>query len=434
MNYPQCLGYLEQIQSLGIKFGLDNVRAILASLENPHQRYPSVLVAGTNGKGSVCAMLTHILTLHGYRVGLYTSPHLVKVEERIRIGEAPISRSRFTRRLTRLRTRIEQLIAARTLVAPPTHFEMLTCLAFLHFEEERVDLAVLEVGMGGRFDATNVVQPLVSVITTISPEHQQYLGETLEQIAFEKAGIVKPGVPVVCGETKRRAVAVLRRRARELAAPFFPVFSGQGRLREDCYGLGHSFTYRSGEKTYSYTPFLLGAHQGRNAAVVIKATELLSVLWHRLEKTKVVAGLETARWAGRTEQLSREPFILLDGAHNEEGAAALRQVILEEAPKPRVLVFAVMQDKNIERLAELLFPLAEKVILTRFPYHRAANPGEIQNRTASFADRVLCEPNPRKAVQAAIGFAGRKGAVIITGSLFLVGEMKKMWAEAPLSD
>lgn len=427
MNYPQCLRYLEQIQKLGIKFGLDNVRAILASMGNPHQRYPSVLVAGTNGKGSVCAMLTRILTLHGYRAGLYTSPHLVKVEERIRIGEALVSRSRFASLLTRLREKIEQLISGRTLISPPTYFEMLTCLAFLYFEEERVDMAVLEVGMGGRFDATNVARPLVSVITTISPEHQKYLGETLKQIGFEKAGIIKPGVPVVCGETKREAVTAIRRRARELAALFIPVFSRQGRLTDERHGMGRRFTYRSDEGTYAYTPSLLGVHQGRNAAVAIMAAETLSGLWNPLDKAKIIAGIETARWAGRTEQVSREPFVLLDGAHNEEGAAALRLVILEEVPKPRILVFAAMQDKKIERLAEILFPLAERVILTRFPYYKAADPGEIQNRTARFADRLMLEPDPRKAVQTALNLAGRKGAVVVTGSLFLVGEMKKIW-------
>lgn len=430
MNFTQCLRYLDQIQSLGVKFGLDNVRAILASLGNPHRRYPSVLVAGTNGKGSVCAMLTRILTLHGYRAGLYSSPHLVRIEERIRIGETLIPRNSFTRHLTRLREKIEQLIARGTLVSPPTHFEILTCLAFLYFEEEGVDMAVCEVGMGGRFDATNVVCPLVSVITTISAEHQKYLGETVEEIAFEKAGIIKPGVPVVCGETKREAVLVLRRRAREQGAPFVTVFSGQRRLRNGRDGLAYRFTYRSDERTYAYTPSLIGLHQGKNAAVVIRLTELLSTLWHPLDQSKVIAGIESVRWAGRVELVSREPFILLDGAHNEEGASALRQVILEMVPKPRILVFAVMQDKNIERLAEILFPLAEKVILTRFSYHRAADPKEIQNRAAPFAGGLICEPNPRKAVQTALHLAGPRGAVVVTGSLFLVGAMKQIWTEA----
>jgi len=224
MNYRQCLNYLEQIQTLGMKFGLDNVRTLLAALGNPHQAYPSVLVAGSNGKGSVCAMLTRILTLQGFRAGLYTSPHLVRYEERIRIGGETISAKAFSRVLTRLRSQIERLIGSGKLASPPTHFELLTCAAFMFFAEERVDMAVLEVGMGGRFDATNVVSPVLSVITTISEEHQRSLGESLAEIAFEKAGIIKPGVPVVCGAEAREAVSTIRRRAGEKAAPFIEVF------------------------------------------------------------------------------------------------------------------------------------------------------------------------------------------------------------------
>ena len=184
MNTEQCLKYLEKIQNLGIKFGLDNVRTLLASFDNPHEKYSSLVVAGTNGKGSVCAMLTEILTLHDFRVGLFTSPHLVSVEERIRIGRKLISSRSFCRILTALKERIEELIAQKELLSPPTYFELLTCLALVYFEKQRVDMVILEVGMGGRFDATNVVKPVLSVITTISKEHQKFLGASLSQIAF----------------------------------------------------------------------------------------------------------------------------------------------------------------------------------------------------------------------------------------------------------
>jgi dihydrofolate synthase/folylpolyglutamate synthase len=216
MNFQQCLEYLEEVQKLGVKFGLDNVRTVLESLHQPHVRYPTILVAGTNGKGSVSAMITRILSLHGFRVGLYTSPHLVSVRERIRIGDTLISKKAFSLRLTFLKENIEALIHAKKLQHHPTYFEILSCLAFLSFKRDKVDFAVLEVGMGGRFDATNVVSPLVSVITTISPEHQKALGETSGQIAFEKSGIMRPGVPVVCGTEDPEALDVLQRRAEEL--------------------------------------------------------------------------------------------------------------------------------------------------------------------------------------------------------------------------
>ncbi|MBU4202365.1 MAG: hypothetical protein KKD59_00140, partial [Acidobacteria bacterium] len=199
MNYDQALQYLDDLQHLGIKFGLDNVRAVLAALNDPHQAYPSVIVAGSNGKGSVCAMLGRILVLHEFNVGVYTSPHLISPRERIQINDEPISKWDFARLLTKLKKNIDRLLAAGVLPSPPTYFETMTCLAFLYFRRKKIDLAVLEVGMGGRFDATNISQPIVTVITTISLEHQEWLGDTTAQIAAEKAGVIKPDVPVVCG-------------------------------------------------------------------------------------------------------------------------------------------------------------------------------------------------------------------------------------------
>ncbi len=431
MNYTQCLKYLERIQNLGIKFGLDNVRTVLSSFNNPHQRYASVLVAGTNGKGSVCAMLSRILSLHGFRVGLFTSPHLVKVEERVRVGEVPIARKDFCRTLTVLRKKIEELIAARRLLTPPTYFELLTCLAFLHFEEQNVDIAVLEVGMGGRLDATNVVVPRVSVITTISGEHQQYLGEGLDQIAFEKAGIIKTGVPVVCGVERREAYLTIKKRAEELQAPFSGVFD-----REGCFVVERkterlSFVYQSGREKYVFSPSLRGEHQGRNAAVAIVASEQLSRTWRRLEKKKIVEGVETAGWPGRLEVISCRPLVVLDGAHNVEGAQALRKYARDFLPSPLILVFAIMRDKEVEKVARLLFPLAERVILTRFPYFRSSSPEEIMERAPAFRDRFVLESDPHRAFSLAQRLAGPDGCVLVAGSLFLVGEIKKSGKDRP---
>ena len=251
MNYEQCLVYLDQIQNLGIKFGLDNVRAILSSLNDPQSEYPSIHVAGTNGKGSVCAMLSFILMEHGFRPGLFTSPHLVTVRERIQIAGALIPKKDFSRHLTKLRGAIAELIDTKILLSPPTYFEILSCLAFLHFAEERVDIAVLEVGMGGRFDATNVVKPIVTSITTISPEHQMFLGESQSEIASEKAGIIKPGVPLVCGVEEKEAYATIRKRAEELNAPFFAVFSKNRCLRKEKTDRNFRFVYKMGEEGYS---------------------------------------------------------------------------------------------------------------------------------------------------------------------------------------
>ncbi len=426
MKYEQCLKYLEKIQNLGIKFGLDNVRTILYSFKNPHQKYPSVLVAGTNGKGSVCAMLTQILIHHDLRPGLFTSPHLVKPEERIRIGNRLIPSRDFCRILTTLKARIEELIASKKLLAPPTYFELLTCLASVYFEEQKADIAVLEVGMGGRFDATNVVKPCVSVITTISGEHQKFLGESLNQIACEKAGIVKPGVPVVCGVEEAGAYQTIKKRAEELKAPFYGVFH-----RKDSFSVRktkkeYSFIYRSDGERYVFSPSLQGEHQGRNAAVAIAACEQLSTGWKRLEKDKIIEGIEETRWEGRLEVVSREPLVILDGAHNVEGALALKKYIEDSLPSPLIFLFAVMRDKEIEKIADILFPQAEKVILTRFPYFKAASPDDIETKTSGYQDRIIKEPDPRKALKLAVRRAGPDGCVVAAGSLFLVGEIKKI--------
>jgi len=427
MNRQECLRYLEKIQNLGIKFGLDNVRDVLDSLGNPHQKYQSVLVAGTNGKGSVCAMLTRILSLHGFRVGLFTSPHLVRVEERIRIGSRPISAGSFCQILSHLREKIEELVDSKILISPPTYFELMTCLALDYFEQQHVDMAVLEVGMGGRFDATNVVDPTVTAITTISGEHQRFLGERLEQIAFEKAGILRENIPLVCGVEEKGAFLTIKRRAEDLQAPFFGVFDMAKNFLFLKENKGYKFEYRSEGEKYSYSPRLMGFHQGKNAAVAIVVAEQLSQNWKKLTKEKIIKGIESCRWEGRLEIISRRPLILLDGAHNEEGARALKVFVQDFISSPLILVFAMMRDKKIEKIADILFPLAKKVVITRFPYFRAASPEDIRERTKKYKDRLLVEPDPKKAVDLALQIANPEDSILVAGSLYLAGEIKKFF-------
>jgi len=429
MNYEECLVYLDQIQNAGIKFGLENVRTILASFGNPHRCYPSLHVAGTNGKGSVCAMLSRILMVHGCRVGLFTSPHLVHVRERIRIDHEPLGKESFSLHLTLLRDRIAELMAAKKLLSPPTYFELMSCLAFLSFKTEMVDTAVLEVGMGGRYDATNVVRPLISAITTISMEHQEYLGDTPARIASEKAGIIKPGVPVVCGVEEEEAYETIRKRAEELEAPFIGVFANGRRLFQRKSGNAYCFSYRTDGGEYVFTPSLAGAHQGRNAAVAIAVSEELNKMGRKLEKTGIIRALETTPWPGRLEIVSERPLVLVDGAHNEEGARALRAYIQDCLSQAPVLVFAAMRDKRIEAMADLLFPFGKKVVITRFPYHKAAAPEDVADLALKYADRILVEPDLAKAVTAALEEATPEGVVLATGSLFLVGEVKKIFSE-----
>ncbi len=425
MTHGQSLDYLKSLQRFGIKLGLDNIRALLGALGRPDLRFPSVLVAGTNGKGSVAAMLARILTEHGLRTGLYTSPHLVRVEERIRIGDDLVTAGSFARALTAVRERAEALVVSGGLPHPPTFFEALTAAALLHFAEEAVDCAILEVGMGGRFDATNAVTPVLSVITTISLDHQTYLGGTLAEIAFEKAGIIKPGVPVVCGVRRGTALRVIRRRARELRAPVVEVF-GPGTAFAAAAGGGARFAYDTGKSRYEFKPSLPGFHQGENAAVAIRAAEVLDRVWRPLDQGKMIAAVGRTRWEGRLETVGSKPPVILDGAHNPEGAASLAAYLRDAVRKPVILIFDAMKDKDIGAMAASLFPLARTVVLTRIPMARAADPEEVLRLWKGRRGNILIEPDIGKALKLAKGLAGATTPVVAAGSLFLVGEIKKI--------
>jgi dihydrofolate synthase/folylpolyglutamate synthase len=426
MNPAECRDYLGHLQHFGIKLGLENITTLLAALGDPHRSFPSVHVAGTNGKGSVSAILESVLRGRGLRTGLYTSPHLVDVEERICVTGQAVTAGRFGELLGRVKAATDDLMLAGRLVYHPTFFEVLTAVAFLHFAESRVDIAVLEVGMGGRFDATNVVRPLVSIITTIARDHEKHLGSTLRQIAFEKAGIIKPGVPVVCGVPGGVALAEIRRVARERGASLVPVFGPGTSLRARRTAGGFRFRYASGSDEYAYTPGLAGSYQGANAAVAIAAAEVLDRTWRPLGKAAILRGVREARWPGRLETVRRRPLVVLDGAHNAEGAASLAAHIAGVIRRPVVLVFAVMKDKNIRAMARRLFPWARTVILTRVPYKRSAEPEEILAAAREFRSRVRLEPDVTAAVRLALEESRGRTPVVIAGSLFLVGEVKKL--------
>jgi len=426
MNLRECRSYLGRVEVYGIKFGLGNIRAVLDDLGRPHHRFPSILVAGTNGKGSVCAMLSEILVRSGLRTGLYTSPHLVSVEERIRINGRPIPVRDFCRLLTQVKASCGRLLRGKKLSAPLTYFEHLTAMAFLYFREKNVDVAVLEVGMGGRFDATNVVTPLVSVITSISLDHQKFLGSTLGRIAFEKAGIIKPGVPVVCGPESGAAYLMIRRRAHESGAPFIPVFSGTSRLRARRDKSGYRFVFVTDDQTWRFKPRLAGIHQGRNAAIALIAASVLGRTWRRLDRCTIVEGIQRAKWPGRLEAYGRKPLVVLDGAHNRDGTAALAAYARDFMPRPLFLVFGVMRDKDIRPMVRTLFPRAKRVFVTTIPTHRAAAPDHVLSEARDFRKKIVLEPNLGRALTLARTAArAANGSVLVAGSLFLVGEVKK---------
>jgi dihydrofolate synthase/folylpolyglutamate synthase len=426
MNLSERRAYLAHLEQFGIKLGLENISVLLEELGRPETTFPSVLVAGTNGKGSVASFLAGILGGQGYRAGLYSSPHLARVEERIIVGGRRIGPRRFGALLDRVKGAADRLLAAKRLSSPPTYFEALTAAAFLEFAEREVDLAVLEVGMGGRFDATNVVTPVLSVITTVSKDHQKHLGRTLRSIAFEKAGIIKPGIPVVSGVRPGPARAEIRRRAKERRAPFFETFGPATAFEGRRSRGGFRFRYETAFGRYEFSPVLAGRHQGINAAVAISAAELLARVWHVLDRERIVEGIEATRWEGRLETVSKRPRVLLDGAHNVEGATSLAAFIREVLGRPVVLVFGVMKDKDVGPMARLLFPEAARIVLTGIPSIRSARPEDVLRVAGRFRDRILVEPDVRSAVRLALAESRGRIPVVVAGSLFLVGEVKRL--------
>ena len=411
MTYAEAVSYLLSVgQELrGVKFDLASVSRLLEELGRPDRAWPSIHIAGTNGKGSVAALLDSVLRAAGYRTGLYTSPHLVRVNERIRVGGREISDADFAARFARVQQAVEGLLASHELPHHPSFFECLTAIAFQHFREAGCQIAVLETGMGGRLDATNVVTPLVSVITLIDFDHEAYLGSSIEQIASEKAGIIKPGVAVVTGAQRPEAAAVIERTARERGARL--VETGESSLNG---------SLRVG---------LPGRHQRANAALALAAIDELRRQGLNLPMDAVARGLAGVRWPGRLEMIEGEGHaaVLLDGAHNPAGARALEAYLAEElAGRRLVLLFGAMRDKAVEEIAEILFSRFAAVVLTRPNQKRAASPAALAE-AAGHLNRCVREiEDVAAAFRAASALAGPDGVVVVSGSLYLVGEVRPL--------
>jgi dihydrofolate synthase/folylpolyglutamate synthase len=401
------------LQKYGIKFGLSSTLNLLARLGIPYERGQYIHLAGTNGKGSVAAMLSAILTRAGYPVGLFTSPHLVRFEERYRLRDQDITSEGLLHLINQVREAIDK-------AEPSTFFEFATAMAFLYFHEQGARPVILETGMGGRLDATNIVQPLVSVITNISLDHQEFLGETLSAIAWEKAGIIKEGVPLVTHAHQKRVLHLFRQRCRELGAP---IYLGELDFKTRARPGGH-FSYQGPKlRLDELTVNLPGRHQFRNAAVALAAVELLQEQGFPVTEANIREGLAKIRWPGRLERLPQDPRFILDGAHNPAAARSLAQTLKQKHLQGRrLLVMGIMADKDGTAIMESLLPLAQTVIFTCPRYFRAAKPEDLARWAEPYPLEVLLEPEVAQAVQRAQLLAGPQDQVVVTGSLYTVGE------------
>jgi dihydrofolate synthase/folylpolyglutamate synthase len=427
MDYSESISYLYGLghEVLAAKYGLESTKLLLEKLDHPDRAFESVIVAGTNGKGSVAAMIESITRASGIRTALYTSPHLVRIEERARVNGTCISADEFARHATEVRSAAQALIAEGRLAALPTFFEHMTAIALSHFRESGAELAVLEVGLGGRLDATNAVAAVCAVVTQIDFDHQNILGNTMAEIATEKAAIIKPGARAVIGRQRHQVAGeVLMRRC--LETNVLPVFANEpASVSISDYGRT-TFDYESARSNYSRIMVgLRGRHQAENAVAAIEAAELLAEMGFAVKREAIIKGLRAVQWPGRLELIDDRPCILLDGAHNPGGARALRAYLEEVWRGPVTLVFGAMSDKDIAGMAAELFPAAKTVVLTRVKDRRAANNTKLGSSALGSSRNVIFTETVTQAVSWARSVTPPEGLICVAGSLHLVGEVKR---------
>jgi len=423
------VGWLYDLQHSGIKLGLDNIRALLDVLDHPERSYPSVLVAGTNGKGSVAAMLESMLRAHGIRTGMFTSPHLVRPNERIRIDGRDISDDDLDKLLIEMRERIESGIAAGALESCPSFFEVVTATALQAFKEREIGCGVLEIGMGGRLDATNAVDAVMSVVVTIDYDHVEKLGGTIESIAAEKAATVKPGRPLVSGVEHEAARAVLVEAAAAAGSPLIDA----RRVADIAHAEGERFSIHAGVQRYPDLELpLRGRHQIENARVAVVALETLAPeLGFDPDPSKVRKGLGNVRWPGRLQWVEGRPPLLLDGAHNPAGAQALADYLRSLGGELPVLLFNAMRKKKVEEMVRPLADLIDAVVITRARVDRAAEPEDLAPVLEPLVKRVEVVQDPGEALERARALALPNSYVLVAGSLYLVGEILTLSETSP---
>ena len=430
-SYNEAFSWVCSFNRYGWVFGLERVKFLLKQLGNPHETLAVIHVGGTNGKGSVCKYISSILLRAGYSVGVYLSPHLERFSERIIVNDQEISADELTMFVSQIKPFVEEM---RKQNNTPTFFEIVTVLAFMYFQNHSVDYAVVEVGLGGRLDATNVVNPVLSVITNVSLEHTDILGKEITSIASEKAGIIKEHVPVVTAATQD-ALNVIKTRAAEKHASLVCVDQTMW-SRMFFKGLSQGFTIHGSFKDYNVKTSLLGQHQGENIALAIATIERLQMTGVFIADHDIIDGIAAASHPGRMELISKEPLVLLDGAHNPGGMRMLAETIKQDFSSHRlILVLGVLKDKDIKSMIATIVPLARVVILTKSGNPRAAEPSMLQPIVESVMEKttVFVEPVIKDALRRAKSVADPHDLICVSGSLFTVGEARSILLSKKLS-
>ena len=421
--------YLFGLEERGIKFGLSNIRHMLGAVGNPQIEYRTVHVGGTNGKGSTVAFLTSVLEEAGFSVGRYTSPHLVNFSERIVVDDTPVSDPELDELILLFMPIAEQMPEIEGL-EKPTYFEFGTALAFEHFHRKEVDFAVIETGLGGRLDSTNVLEPEVVVITNVDVDHAQYLGDSIQQIAFEKAEIIKPGVPVVTAARHDEALRVVREKCRDTGSTLFvDGVDFNYDIEPDQFPMQRMrFSSTLGELHDLVVP-LAGAYQGENAALATMASLILKKRFPSIAGESIRNGFASTEWPCRFEPVRTSPLTIVDGAHNPSAAASLRDEMQKAFPDKRVtLIVAVSGDKNAAGIVSALSPIAANIIVTRYSLHRSMPAETLFEVAKQYSDKCVLEPNLQAAVARADSEASADSLILIAGSLYLAGEAVELFS------
>ncbi|SHE52773.1 dihydrofolate synthase / folylpolyglutamate synthase [Desulforamulus putei DSM 12395] len=428
MTYDEAITYLKGLTKFGMNLGLGRIQELLRRLGNPHRRLNIIHVGGTNGKGSTTAMIAGILRAAGYKTGMFTSPHLHSYTERFLINGRPIAEAKLAQLLTEIRPHMDNMVAEG--FEHPTEFEVSTALALLYFAMEETDYVALEVGLGGAIDSTNVVTPLVSVITNVTLDHMDHLGSTVEEIARVKSGIIKKGVPVVTA-AEGVALEVIWQAAKANQSRLILVgkdVTWSSVQPRDNNGGYQQFKIKGLHNHYHIQLPLLGSHQRINAATAVAAVEMLfSNGGHPVPAAAVVEGLQRVHWPGRLEVVRKNPTVLLDGAHNHAGARALRQALLEYFPdRQLIFVLGMLADKERSKVVAELAPLAKAVVVTRSNHPRAGDWTKLADYVKKYLEDVMIIEDVRQAVKTVLDKARQDDILCITGSLYMVAEARSV--------
>ena len=428
MNFDEALQYLLSLghETLAMKLGLRNTELLLEALESPHKSYESIQIAGTNGKGSTAVMLDSICRAAGIRTGLYTSPHLISITERIKVGGTEISNDDFAQLATKVRNIAETLVDKGELEALPTFFEHVTVIALMAFKNAGVELAILETGLGGRLDSTTVAGAGTVAITPIAMDHEEYLGHTITGIAAEKAAIIRPGVRVIIGAQTSEALRVILNRSSEvgvIADMAEPRMVIEHATNDGRYVVTLTTTH---DEYMNLAIGLRGQHQIENASLAVRVAESIDKRRFAITKTAIYEGIKDARYSGRLELIEGTPALLLDGAHNPAGAQALRRYLDAHVDGPITLIFGAMKEKNIDQIAKFLFPKAAQLIVTAPMNPRAAPLAQVEQfaRDHLADNQIYFATSVKKALAKAKEITPPEGLICVTGSLYLVGEVK----------